>query len=336
MDQFTKKTFVTSRDLTYTYYHHTGADSSLPTLLLQHGFPDDHTLWSKVVPYLLELPYPILIPDLLGYNGTSKPKDVALYNSKVMTADLFEILDHEGIDNIVSVGHDWGAFLAGRLWLWHPERVVAVILLNVAYVPPSRDKFDLDVFNDSMEKLTGLRRYSYWYPFTAPYGAQLLKDKIESFWTALHGEGNNFEDTLCHPGALEDYLRNNKTVPVRPYAQDTALKDAWISRLSEQGFEGPLNWYKAQLQGIHWEVEKDIPVERLKITVPVLFIAALKDAVCLKQNIYFAEKAGLLPDLKIEDVVSGHWQTLEAPEKTGPIMATFLTEKESVLRKAKI
>jgi pimeloyl-ACP methyl ester carboxylesterase len=259
-----------------------------------------------------------------------------LYNSKGMADDLAEILDHEGIKNIVSVGHDWGAFMAQRMWLWHPDRVTGVILLNVAYHSPSA-MVDLDKLNELAIKMTGLPRHSYWYLFTAPDGAQVLQDHIESLWTACHGNPENWLETLfCHPGAMEDFLRSDKLVPLKPYAEDPKLKDEWIARHKKDGFQGPVNWYIAQKEGHHWAVEKELPKERFPMTVPVLFIGASEDTVCRTEAIYAPQKAGLLPDLTIKEIKSGHWQTLEVPDQTGPLMAEWLTEKEGVLSKAKV
>ncbi len=81
MEQFTCKTFKTSRNFAYSYYHFSPANSTnKPTLLFLHGWPDNAHLWSAVIPSLLTLDLPILIPDMLGYGVTSKPKDASLYN----------------------------------------------------------------------------------------------------------------------------------------------------------------------------------------------------------------------------------------------------------------
>lgn len=123
MDQFSSKTFATSRGFTYTYYvRKSPPQPDKPTLLLQHGFPDDHELWIGVLPYLLELDFPIVMPDLLGYNGTSKPTDTQAYNSKGMADDLAEVLDHEKIKYVISVGHDWGSYMVS-LPLWFPCKI---------------------------------------------------------------------------------------------------------------------------------------------------------------------------------------------------------------------
>lgn len=40
--------------------------------------------------------------------------------------------------------------------------------------------------------------------------------------------------------------------------------------------------------------------------------------------------------MKVEEVESGHWQTLEVPDKTGPIIKKWLGEKEGAFGKANI
>src|SRR5436190_2575570 len=147
MEQFARKTFTTSRSLTYTYYV-SPQPSSLapkPALLLLHGFPDDAQEWATVVPFLMPLGFTILIPDLLGYAGTSKPTDATLYNSRSMCDDVVEVLNSESIQQVIPIGHDWGSFLAQRLYLWHSSRVAALGLLSVAYYPPR--SWDLERFN---------------------------------------------------------------------------------------------------------------------------------------------------------------------------------------------
>lgn len=106
MDAFNKKTLKTSRGYTYTYYTAEG-DKSLPTLFFQHGWPDHAAMWKDVAGPLRSTKHPIIIPDMLGYDGTDKPTDPAAYKWDVMTKDLIEIIDNEGADKAISIGHDW-------------------------------------------------------------------------------------------------------------------------------------------------------------------------------------------------------------------------------------
>lgn len=101
--------------------------------------------------------------------------------------------------------------------------------------------------------------------------------------------------------------------------------------MQRDGFTGPLNWYKVVHQNINWNEEKHIPQERLKLDIPVLFVGSNRDAVGLTQYIYMPQKAGLLPDLKVEEVDAGHWQTFENPKAGGEIIAAWLKERGSDL-----
>jgi len=106
MEGFTKKTLNTSRGLQYTYWVQSSTEKKV-ALLLQHGFPDDHDLWINILPYLIPLGHPIIVPDLLGYGETAKPSDAKEYNIKSLSNDLMDILDREGYQHAISIGHDW-------------------------------------------------------------------------------------------------------------------------------------------------------------------------------------------------------------------------------------
>lgn len=104
MDTFTHKSLITDPyRLTYSYYlspnfpEHTKSSPDAPILLLLHGFPDDAHMWAGAIPILLQLGYPLLIPDLLGFGGSSKPTDPSRYNYKQQADSLAQILDVEGL-----------------------------------------------------------------------------------------------------------------------------------------------------------------------------------------------------------------------------------------------
>ena len=106
MDPSLYKDIVTSRSVTYHYYY-LPAQSGKPTLLLCHGFPSTSNEWRKVVPYLQEQGYGIIAPDMLGYGGTDKPTDPAMYVGSAQARDLVDILDAENVPKVVAVGFDW-------------------------------------------------------------------------------------------------------------------------------------------------------------------------------------------------------------------------------------
>lgn len=144
MDSLEKKTFEVSRGFTYTYCTSPARDA-LPTIMMFHGWPDTAELWEGVIiDYLKPAGYGVVAVDCLGYAGTSKPTDYKAYNHQHMSKDAMDILDHEKLDKIVSLGHDWGCALAQRLYNYHADRVIGLVMINVSLMEPTPEPFDLD------------------------------------------------------------------------------------------------------------------------------------------------------------------------------------------------
>jgi pimeloyl-ACP methyl ester carboxylesterase len=91
----------------YSYIHIPAGGSKKPTFLLLHGFPSTSYDWRHVVPLLKALDYGVLAPDLLGYGDSDKPTDVEAYSFKRMADHIIELLEGEGLERVIGVGHDW-------------------------------------------------------------------------------------------------------------------------------------------------------------------------------------------------------------------------------------
>ncbi|GME48337.1 Alpha/beta hydrolase fold-1 [Neofusicoccum parvum] len=333
IEGLTRKTFTTSRSLDYVYYDSAPTKplaADKPTFFLIHGFPDDAHLWKKIVPQLSSLPHRIIAIDQLGYGESSKPTDPALYNSKAVAADIAELLAAESVAKIVVIGHDWGSFVAQRVWLWQPELVAGVALLNVAYIPPAAEPFDLAAANAYFEQATGFPRYAYWELFTAADGAAVVDAHLESMWCALHGDRDHWmRDMFCVRGAMRAFLEEDRTVELKEYARPgNGWREEWLeSARNNGGLSAQLNSYKALAHNHQHEVEKTLPASRAPITVPTFFLGCEKDDVCLPALIEANRAAGLLPDLEVKIIDSAHWCTMEKPDEVGQALYGFLSKK---------
>ena len=110
MDDSLYKDIKTKRNINYHYYFSKAADSK-PTLLFVHGFPSTSYDWYLQVAFFKNKGYGLIVPDMLGYGGTDKPVDPEKYRTKLLCADIIDILDAENIDKCIAIGHDWCAFL---------------------------------------------------------------------------------------------------------------------------------------------------------------------------------------------------------------------------------
>ncbi|OAA57269.1 Epoxide hydrolase-like protein [Cordyceps fumosorosea ARSEF 2679] len=107
---------------------------SLPTLLLLHGFPQNHRIWSRVAG-LLAGRYNLVIIDLRGYGASSKPSSLAAYAKSAMARDCIAVMDAvlgpDGDRRFSVCAHDRGARVAHKLCVDHPARVQRVMLLDI-------------------------------------------------------------------------------------------------------------------------------------------------------------------------------------------------------------
>ncbi|KAF2821429.1 epoxide hydrolase-like protein [Ophiobolus disseminans] len=331
MDAFKKKTLKTSRGYTYTYYTCEG-DNSLPALFFQHGWPDHAEMWEGVATALRKSNHPIIVPDLLGYDGTDKPTDPAEFKWDVMTKDLVEIIDTEKVDKVISIGHDWGSACAARLYNYHPDRVVGCVFLNVGYSPPGREPFNLDGVNKMTEQAFGYGVFHYWYLFTAPDGPALLKNNVERLYPLLHGTSDTMKRFFCVPNALRNHLTSTDPAPeVRTYAQDPAFKQAFIDRMTRDGFDAPQCWYRATVEQYQYACDKELPEGRDKVEVPVLYVGGKDDAVCRPESMYPAIQQGWLPQLEQRDLLdAAHWTPYEQPKKVAEYIGEWLGKNYGV------
>jgi|SRR5712675_2086815 len=106
MDLSDYKKLTVSRGLTYNYYY-SKAEEGKPYLTLFHGFPSSSWDWKNQVAYFKAKGFGLVVPDLLGYGGTDKPLDPKKYVPSGMAQDVIDILDAEGIEKAVAIGHDW-------------------------------------------------------------------------------------------------------------------------------------------------------------------------------------------------------------------------------------
>ena len=106
-DTLLSRDFVVSRGLNYHYQIISPRDASKPYLLFLHGWPSSAHDWRHQSAYFAARGFGVIVPDMLGYGGTAKPEETEAYKSSLITKDLVDILDHEDVQDVIAVGHDW-------------------------------------------------------------------------------------------------------------------------------------------------------------------------------------------------------------------------------------
>lgn len=103
------------------------------SVVLLHGWPQDHTAWRHVAPLLHAAGLRTLAPDQRGYSPGARPRGRAAYGMGELVADAVALLDAAGVARAHVVGHDWGGSVAWALAERHPERVSSLTVLSTPH-----------------------------------------------------------------------------------------------------------------------------------------------------------------------------------------------------------
>ncbi|MET0273342.1 MAG: alpha/beta hydrolase, partial [Phenylobacterium sp.] len=176
-----------------------------PPLLLLHGHPQTHMMWSGVASGLAK-DFTVIAPDIRGYGRTTLPPasdDHETSSKRAMARDAIGLMKHFGFETFDIAGHDRGGRVAYRLALDHPQAVRRLSILDI--IPTGEVWARAD------------RRFAlgYWHwPFLAqpyPFPERLIGHDPEYFmW---RGGTTDFD-----PEAYADYIA---------CAQDPAVIHGW-------------------------------------------------------------------------------------------------------------
>ncbi|KAH7193997.1 Alpha/Beta hydrolase protein [Fusarium flagelliforme] len=300
LSSLTKKTLEVSRGFTYTYYVSPNKPEK-PTIILFHGCPDSAQLWSGLINnYLVPNGYGVVALDCLGYAGTSKPTDLEAYAWQHMTADAIEILDAEKVGKVISLGHDWGSAMCQRLYNFYPDRVIGLVMINVAYMPPG-GTFDLEATNKATKE-----KYGY------------------GIYDAAFGDPYTWLDNWVSPGGMRKFISEGRTQPTLPFTTPEHKLDFMERYAKEGAFAAMSCWYKAFAANVQSMSDKNISEDAKTVNVPALFWGGEQDFVCRPAALQDSIDAGLLPDVKSVVRQGGHWALLERPKEFGEDVLQWL------------
>lgn len=169
---------------------HAGTGSAV---VLLHGFPQTHLMWSAVAQDLSR-DHTVIAPDLRGYGDSEKPEAETplTYSKRAMAADVVAVAARLGHDRFTLIGHDRGALVAVRAGLDHSDAVSRIGILDVL---PTMDTWDV---------LHGIDAKVAWhlYLMAQPKGlpermiAAVAEDFFASFLDAWDPTGTTFTPEL--------------------------------------------------------------------------------------------------------------------------------------------
>lgn len=98
------------------------------TIVMVHGWPDTHRVWSKQVAYF-SAQYRCVSFTLPGFDS---PKKSAGYSLEDVTNTIRQIVDSVSPDNkVILMLHDWGCIFGYQFAMLYPERVSRMIAIDI-------------------------------------------------------------------------------------------------------------------------------------------------------------------------------------------------------------
>ncbi|CEL62395.1 Bifunctional epoxide hydrolase 2 OS=Sus scrofa GN=EPHX2 PE=2 SV=1 [Rhizoctonia solani AG-1 IB] len=169
------------------YYRYVDVDppegvKHIATALLLHGFPDSAYGWRHQVKGWSGRGIRLIIPDTLGYYGSSQPTTPEDYSTKRQSDDLEELIHQAGVpkeEKIIIISHDWGSMTTSRLIQFKPNLAKGAIAFCVPFFPPSPQYIPLEELSKQSPNM------EYQVFFASPESTELLDAHVSNNQTFL-------------------------------------------------------------------------------------------------------------------------------------------------------
>ena len=191
-----------------------------PPVMLLHGYPQSHIIWSLVAPELAK-DFTVVATDLRGYGDSSKlpgGKDHAAYSKRAMAQDQVEVMKHFGFEKFAAVGHDRGGRVVHRMGLDHADKLTRAAVLDII---PTKHFYQ----HVTQESATA---YYHWFFLLQPNAEKIIESNLKLF--VRSGESpmaKEYFRTFSLPGtvhaACEDY-RAAATIDLKHDEEDQGKK----------------------------------------------------------------------------------------------------------------
>jgi len=101
--------------------------------LFLHGFPESRRSWRRQLPFLADLGWRAVAPDMRGYGQSERPAGRGAYGLEHLTDDVGALFDVLGARRRLLIGHDWGAVVAWATAIEQTRPLDGLIIMNVPH-----------------------------------------------------------------------------------------------------------------------------------------------------------------------------------------------------------
>lgn len=257
-----------------------------PLVVLLHGFPEFWYSWRWQIPFLAQLGYKVVAPDLRGYNDSDKPHNG--YDIPTLLLDIVGLIRGLGYEKALIVGHDWGGVLAWAFAQNYPSMTERLIVMNAPH--PA-------AFARELRHGRQLQKSWYAFAFQIPFLPELALGRN-------HAEllGNLIYAAAVKKEAFPpEVILRYRDAMSKPRALTCAIQ-----------------YYRALMRAF-----LQAPSRKRVISAPTLLIWGEQDIALGLELTEGLEP--WVPNLQVRRIAdSGHWVQQEQPEQVNALLAEFL------------
>ena len=105
-------------------------------VLMVHGNPTWGFLYRKVAMSLQGQGLRVVMPDLIGFGFSDKPRDFKAHSIRNHSRWLGALIDQADLRDVIFMGQDWGGAIGLHPFVSRPDRLGGMVILNTVLDPP--------------------------------------------------------------------------------------------------------------------------------------------------------------------------------------------------------
>ncbi|KAH7344732.1 Alpha/Beta hydrolase protein [Rhizoctonia solani] len=275
--------------LRYVDIHPPQGVTYIATALLIHGFPDSAYGWRHQVKGWSQRGIRLIVPDTIGYTGSSQPTDPRE-----------------------------GAVTASRVAQFKPDLVKGAVNLGIPFAPPSPQYVPLETLVQIFPS------FGYQLYLASPRSNEPMDANVEKFVNALYSSPAKFASGELPPfekiGVLEGWLQDQSQVTKSDILTEEEMDTILSEIKSGVGFSAMLNYYRTNQ--INHELEKNLPQE-FRPDMPKLLVLPTADP-ALPAEILAQAGQGTKETHIAWLEGAGHWVMLERPQEVERLVGEWV------------
>ena len=315
----------------HTHYLRCGDHLATPIIFV-HGWPELSRSWRHQIPFVANLGYQAIAPDMRGYGQSSNYSNQSDYAQEHIVQDMIELLDHLNFDKAIWVGHDWGSPTVWNIATHHVDRCLAIANLCVPFdtlehgwdgILPHIDR----ALYPEDKYPAGQWEYVRYYEENFAAATASFDSDPYKVAKLLFRKGNPDAAGQISGTAMTRINGGwfaGGEIPDLPRDEDVVTEEdlqVYAESMQRNSFFGPSAYYMNQDANAKYAATASHPT----IDLPVLFLHGRYDYTCETIVSTLADPMRRGCSQLTEHIIdSGHWMAQEQPEQVNAHLATWL------------